>query len=293
MDDYLPLYRAILRAEKNNKACDKLSFDYKTSYEKIHTKYCKIILGLKKTASNITSNAELGRFPLSSFIKTQVMVYFSRLNTNNINPLVAEALKVNKNVHEEDIYSWYTFANNIFKEFDLNIENYSNIDKSFEKVKYSIKTQLRKVVTEKYRNKFKEKLSSYSDESKLFLYSKLKSSIGLEKYLSELTSFKYRQILAKFRTSDHCLQIETGRYKNIPRQQRLCNICKVVEDECHFLLNCKLNEQKRKELLETIKLDFPDFEHYTSFQKVHFLLNPNSTLLPVVCTFLKQSVALI
>ena len=134
MDDYLPLYRAILRAEKNNKTCDKLSFDYKTSYEKIHTKYCKIILGLKKTASNIASNAELGRFPLSSFIKTQVMVYLSRLNTNNINPLVAEALKVNKNVHEENIYSWYTFANNIFKELDLNIENYSNIDKSFEKI---------------------------------------------------------------------------------------------------------------------------------------------------------------
>jgi hypothetical protein len=52
---------------------------------------------------------------------------------------------------------------------------------SFEKVKYSIKTQLRKVVTEKDRNKFKEKLSSYSDESKLFLYSKLKSSIGFKK----------------------------------------------------------------------------------------------------------------
>jgi hypothetical protein len=124
------------------------------------------------------------------------MVYFSRLNTNNINPLVAEALKVNTNLHEEDIYSWYTFANNIFKEFDLIIENYSNIDKSFEKVKYSIKTQLRKVVTEKYRNKFIEKLSSCSDESKLFLYSKLKSSIGLEKYLSELTSFKNRQHFA-------------------------------------------------------------------------------------------------
>ena len=96
MDDYLPLYRAILRTEKNNKTCDKLSFDYKTSYEKIRTKYCKIILGLKKTASNIASNSELSRFPLSSFIKTQVMVYFSRLNTNNFNPLVAEALKVIK-----------------------------------------------------------------------------------------------------------------------------------------------------------------------------------------------------
>jgi hypothetical protein len=33
-------------------------------------------------------------------------------------------------------------------------------DKSFEKVKCSIKKQLRKVVTEKYKNKFKENLSS-------------------------------------------------------------------------------------------------------------------------------------
>ena len=49
--------------------CDKLSFDYKTSYEKIHTKYCKIMLGLKKTASNIASNAELGRFPLQIYMK--------------------------------------------------------------------------------------------------------------------------------------------------------------------------------------------------------------------------------
>ena len=80
------------------------------------------------------------------------------------------------------------FCQYIFKEFD----------KSFEKIKYSIKTQLRKIVTEKYRNKFKEKRASYSDESKLFLYSKLKSSIGLEKYLSELTSFKNRQILTNF-----------------------------------------------------------------------------------------------
>jgi hypothetical protein len=72
----------------------------------------------------------------------------------------------------------------------LNIENYSNIDKSFEKVKYSIKTQLRKVATEKYRNTFKEKLLSYSDESNLFLYSKLKSSIGLEKYLSKSCLFQ-------------------------------------------------------------------------------------------------------
>ena len=125
-------------------------------------------MGLKKTASNIASHAEVGHFPLSSFITTQVMVYFSRLNTNNINPLVAESLKVNTNLHEEDIYAWYTFANNIFEEFDLNIENYSNINKSFEKVKYSIKTQLGKIVTEKYRNKFKKNFHHTLTNQKYF-----------------------------------------------------------------------------------------------------------------------------
>jgi hypothetical protein len=138
----------------------------------------------------------------------------------------------------------------------LNIENYSNIHKSFEKVKYSIKTQLRKVATENNRNKFKEKLSSYSDESKLFLYNKLKSSIGLEKYLPELISFKNRKKFKQFCTSDDCLQIETGRYKNIPRQQRLCNICKVVEDECHFLLNCKLIIRNHKVRLPRLRTGY-------------------------------------
>jgi hypothetical protein len=38
--------------------------------------------------------------------------------------------------HLQQLYKCYIIFVNIFKEFDLNIENYSNIDKSFEKVKY-------------------------------------------------------------------------------------------------------------------------------------------------------------
>jgi hypothetical protein len=39
---------ALIRADKNNKTCDTLSLEDKTSYEKIHTRYCKTILGLEK-----------------------------------------------------------------------------------------------------------------------------------------------------------------------------------------------------------------------------------------------------
>jgi hypothetical protein len=40
------------------------------------TKYCKTVLSLKKTACNISTLSELGRLPIASFIKTQVMMYF-------------------------------------------------------------------------------------------------------------------------------------------------------------------------------------------------------------------------
>ena len=36
--------------------------------------------------------------------------------------------------------------------------------------------------------------------------------------------------------SDHSLEITTGRYKNITRQQRLYSFCKEIEDEYHFFL---------------------------------------------------------
>jgi hypothetical protein len=48
MDEYLPLYRAMLRATRNNTFCDTLALQEKSSYEKIDTKYCKTVLGLKK-----------------------------------------------------------------------------------------------------------------------------------------------------------------------------------------------------------------------------------------------------
>ena len=62
-----------------------------------------------------------------------------------------------------------------------------------------------------------------------FLYSKLKSDIKLEDYLKSERHFKNRQLLTKFRLSDQNLEIELGRCKNIPRNQRHCKFCKTVE----------------------------------------------------------------
>jgi hypothetical protein len=48
----------------------------------------------------------------------------------------------------------------------------------------------------------------------------LKTNFGLEKYLTLINNFNYRKSICRFRVSAHRLYIETGRYKNIPRNER-------------------------------------------------------------------------
>ena len=49
-----------------------------------------------------------------------------------------------------------------------------------------------------------------------------------------------RQIITRWRLSSHPLFIETGRCKVpiIPKEDRVCIICSVIEDENHALFNC-------------------------------------------------------
>ena len=65
---------------------------------------------------------------------------------------------------------------------------------------------------------------------------------------------------------DHNLAIEKGRYLKIPREQRLCVVCNVVEDEAHFLLHCKTNESLRNTLLEEFFEDTDQYEQHSDIQ---------------------------
>ena len=53
--------------------------------------------------------------------------------------------------------------------------------------------------------------------------------------------------LCKFRTTNHNLPIEHGRWNNIPRENRKCNLCNLEEigDEFHYILNCPYFKQYR------------------------------------------------
>ena len=73
----------------------------------------------------------------------------------------------------------------------------------------------------------------------------------MEKYLLEISDFKLRRIICKFRCSNHCLLIEKGRHTKpkTPVEQRLCTKCNAmcVEDENHFLCECSFYNDIRKD----------------------------------------------
>ncbi|XP_071177704.1 collagen alpha-2(VIII) chain-like [Mytilus edulis] len=59
MDNFQSAFRASNRAAVNNTFCDTLALAEKHPFEKVHSKFCKAVLGLKKTATNIGARSEL------------------------------------------------------------------------------------------------------------------------------------------------------------------------------------------------------------------------------------------
>jgi dTDP-4-dehydrorhamnose reductase len=77
---------------------------------------------------------------------------------------------INKNISNENIYTWYTFATEIFKEVELNKNNFEDFNKPFLLVKDTFKNTFKEIIKEKYEEKILEKISNLDNSSKLFLY---------------------------------------------------------------------------------------------------------------------------
>ena len=73
----------------------------------------------------------------------------------------------------------------------------------------------------------------------------------MECYLLSLTENLYLTLI-KFRTSNHKLPVEVGRWENIPYEDRKCSLCDKngIGDEFHYLLICPYFANDRKLFLK-------------------------------------------
>ena len=209
------------------------------------------------------------------------MIYLARLHTEKINPLLKEAFILSKLLDSSGTYSWYTFIKSFLNDNILHkIENCTNS----KEVKI-VKPFIKEVIQDQYKTLLVDKIKSYDENSKLFLYKTLKLSLDKEFYLSN-HNFSLKKCFTKLRVSDHNLEIERGRYFNIPREERKCKFCGTLDNEEHFLLYCHKNKNLRKCLFENLNWDR---ENLTVLN----LLNPKSNEhVKLIGSFLKQSLEL-
>ncbi len=85
--------------------------------------------------------------------------------------------------------------------------------------------------------------------NKLRTYRTYKSALETECYVKQIINRDHRRILAKFRSCNLPLAIETGRYARpkIPLPDRVCKYCDMgaIEDETHFLIDCEFYSDTR------------------------------------------------
>ena len=94
-----------------------------------------------------------------------------------------------------------------------------------------------------------------SNSPKCEYYNHFKTMLNVERYIICNLPFTIRRALAKFRCSNHKLNIEVGRNSGIPREYRTCGHCIInnnsycIEDEYHAFFNRSLYDDIRQNYL--------------------------------------------
>ncbi len=73
------------------------------------------------------------------------------------------------------------------------------------------------------------------------------------------------------------MNLEVGRFKNIPEDERLCELCELneVESESHFLLYCPLHDELRTPLFTEMSVKNPEIFWCSDDDRMDWLFNFN------------------
>ena len=116
---------------------------------------------------------------------------------------------------------------------------------------------------------------SLPSKPKLRTYIKFKETLKTEEYVKVCLSRMQRSLLAQFRSGILPLYVETGRYRGIQLENRICVLCtkQEIEDECHFLCKCDFYYDLRKSLYESVTNRCPEFVTKSSDEKFVYLMS--------------------
>ena len=140
-----------------------------------------------------------------------------------------------------------------------------------------------KSANQRLKDQFIQKWTSYIDiTSQSNTYRIFKTSFQQSAYIATLPN-KLCQTLLKFRTRNNRLPIETGRWRSVPINERLCPTCSTeIDDKIHFLFTCPQFQN------DMMKYLLPYFYKRPNILKFEQLMNSkNKRQLRNLCNFIR------
>jgi hypothetical protein len=229
--------------------------------EQVHLKFCRYVLGVKKSTNTVALYGELGRMPLIVFRKLRILKYWTAMlkDTTTLRYKVYSMLRYD--VEHGNTYRGKNWAFNVKRILeDLGL---SYVWAEQDLGVHAPASYFKQRLCDQYKQNWAGLIYA---SPKLVSYVMFKSDFECEPYMYSVNNIHHRKSLSRFRTSSHDLYIESGRYNNIPRENRLCKLCNmnVVENEYHFLLACPLYKQLRMLYLPHYYCSWPTKQKFTS-----------------------------
>ena len=182
-------------------------------------------LGVGKFCPNMSIFGESAALPLLTRAHIHMMKFWNRIKDMNQDTLVNMAYRENLSMNS----NWCKTIQTLNSIYGLHSRQLD--PKDFPSV-------VKKTIKTDFIEFWKSRILNPEIEKKLSLYSKIKTEFKVEPYTD--LPFRDRQIISKIVCVNHKLRIETGRHQNIPRDERICQLCtqNKIEDEEHFIAEC-------------------------------------------------------
>ena len=207
--------------------------------EIVHRYACKRFLCVGQKSCNAAVLAECGRIPV--FVDSQVrcVKFWLRLLELPEHRYVKKCYLMLKHVDNNNKLNWVSQIRKLLtvNGFGYVWEMQSVVNKNL------FISQFKQRLIDQYLQEWHNVIN---EMSRLCLYRTIKSSYAVDMYISVLNIRKFRHSYCSLKIGSLDLEIQRGRYNNVPRDQRLCKLChNEVEDEYHFLLKCPLYDELR------------------------------------------------
>ena len=252
--------------------------------DKVYLWFIRVILNIKATTPNIITMGESGIIPPRVKCHENVIIYFIRLNSMACGSVVKSVFKELKRLHTLGYSNWYTEV--------LLLAKYYEIEPLHLKYCQSSKKYVKNKIRNDFRLSWVNDLNNMDKYPSLRTYRLFKKEFVREPYLTLIKKSKYTVAFSQFRAGSHTLEVQRGRYNNprTPLEERLCSICNQIEDEQHFIMQCKLYSEDRKTLFDKISKLYSPFLYLTSHDQFIFLMsNVDGQILSWIGKFIHNS----